>query len=99
MAVKKTHFPNSVFVDEYEKEIESAVRRNLSRLNDKKSIKKSHSKIVEILNKEKQDDNKYLDFENYKNLIFSLEEERELKRKKTEEKRKAEEEQQHTHQE
>ena len=97
MAVKKeTHFPNNIFVDEYEQEIESAVRRNLSRLNDKKSIKKSHSKIVEILQKEKQDDNKYLDFEVYKNLIFSLKEERELKRKKAEEKRKAE--QQHTHQ-
>ena len=93
MSVKKeTHFPNNIFVDEYEQEIESAVRRNLSRLNDKKSIKKSHSKIVEILNKEKQQDNKYLDIENYKNLIFSLKEERELKRKKAEEKK-----QQHTH--
>ena len=98
MAVKKTHFPNSVFVDEYEKEIESAVRRNLSRLTDKKSIKKSHAKIVEILQREKQDDNKYLDYEVYKNLILSLKEERELKRKKAKEKRKAEEEQQHTHQ-
>ena len=98
MAVKKTHFPNSVFVDEYEKEIESAVRRNLSRLTDKKSIKKSHKKIVEILNKEKQQDNKYLDIEIYKNLIFSLKEEREEKRQKAKEKRKAEEEQQHTHQ-
>jgi len=96
MAVKKEkHFPNSVFVDEYEQEIESAVRRNLSRLNDKKSIKKSHSKIVEILQKEKQDDNKYLDYEVYKNLIFSLNEEREEKRKKAEEKQ----EQQNTHQE
>ena len=94
MAVKKTHFPNSVFVDEYEKEIESAVRRNLSRLNDKKSIKKSHKKIVEILQREKQDDNKYLDIENYKNLIFSLNEEREEKRQKAKEKKQ----QQHTHQ-
>ena len=86
MAAKKEKlFPNSIFVDEYEQEIESAVRRNLSRLNDKKSIKKSHSKIVEILNKEKQQDNKYLDIENYKTLIFSLKEERELKRKKAEE--------------
>ena len=85
MAVKKTHFPNNIFVDEYEQEIESAVRRNLSRLNDKKSIKKSHKKIVEILQREKQDDNKYLDIENYKNLIFSLNEEREEKRKKAEE--------------
>ena len=97
MAAKKEKlFPNSIFVDEYEKEIESAVRRNLSRLNDKKSIKKSHSKIVEILNKEKQQDNKYLDYEIYKNLILSLKEERELKRKKAEEKKQQ---QQHTHQE
>ena len=86
MAAKKEKlFPNSIFVDEYEKEIESAVRRNLSRLTDKKSIKKSHSKIVEILQKEKQQDNKYLDIENYKNLIFSLKEERDLKRQKAEE--------------
>jgi len=87
MAAKKEKlFPNSVFVDEYEQEIESAVRRNLSRLTDKKSIKKSHKKIVEILQREKQDDNKYLDIENYKTLILSLEEERELKRKKAKEK-------------
>ena len=87
MAAKKEKlFPNSVFVDEYEKEIESAVRRNLSRLNNNKSIKKSHKKIVEILQREKQDDNKYLDIEIYKNLILSLKEERELKRKKTKEK-------------
>ena len=96
MSVKKeTHFPNNIFVDEYEQEIESAVRRNLSRLTDKKSIKKSHSKIVEILNREKQDDNKYLDFEVYKNLIFSLREERDLKRQKAKEKRRQE---KHTHQ-
>ena len=95
MSVKKeTHFPNNIFVDEYEQEIESAVRRNLSRLTDKKSIKKSHKKIVEILQKEKQDDNKYLDIENYKNLIFSLNEEREEKRQKAKEKKQ----QQHTHQ-
>ena len=88
MAVKKeTHFPNSIFVDEYEKEIESAVRRNLSRLNNNKSIKKSHKKIVEILQREKQDDNKYLDIEIYKNLIFSIKEEREEKRQKAEEKK------------
>ena len=94
MAAKKEKlFPNSIFVDEYEQEIESAVRRNLSRLTDKKSIKKSHKKIVEILQKEKQDDNKYLDYEVYKNLILSLKEERELKRKKAKEKQ-----QQHTHQ-
>ena len=94
-AKKEKHFPNSVFVDEYEQEIESAVRRNLSRLTDKKSIKKSHSKIVEILNKEKQQDNKYLDIEIYKTLIFSLNEEREEKRKKAKEKRRQE---KHTHQ-
>ena len=95
MASKKEKlFPNNIFVDEYEKEIESAVRRNLSRLTDKKSIKKSHSKIVEILNREKQQDNKYLDYENYKNLILSLKEERELKRKKAKEKQQ----QEHTHQ-
>ena len=95
MAAKKEKlFPNSIFVDEYEQEIESAVRRNLSRLNDKKSIKKSHKKIVEILNKEKQQDNKYLDIENYKTLILSLEEERAEKRQKAKEKK-----QQHTHQE
>ena len=96
MAAKKEKlFPNSVFVDEYEQEIESAVRRNLSRLTDKKSIKKSHKKIVEILQREKQDDNKYLDIEIYKNLIFSLKEEREEKRQRAEEKKQ----QQHTHQE
>jgi len=79
---KEKLFPNSVFVDEYEQEIESAVKRNLSRLTDKKSIKKSHTKIVEILQKEKQDDNKYLDFETYKNLIENARKEKEERLRK-----------------
>jgi len=80
---KEKHFPNSIFIDEYEQEIESAVKRNLSRLTDKKSIKKSHDKIVQILHKEKQNDNKYLDYETYKNFIekSKLEREEKLKRR------------------
>lgn len=79
MAKKKKLFDTSCFVDEFELEIESSVKRNLDRLIDEKSIQKSHNKIVEILNAQKQIDNKYLSLEAFKFLISDLKKEKQHK--------------------
>ena len=82
---KKKFFDSSCFVDEFELEIESSVKRNLDRITDEKSIKKSHAKIAEILKAQKQDDNKYLNIEIYRNLISNLKKEKQIKTQKMQE--------------
>ena len=82
---KKKVFTNSVFIDEYELELEQATYRNIDRLKDEKSIKKSHAKIVEILQSEKQNDNKYLDYHNYLQLVNDCKERKKKKKKEAKE--------------
>lgn len=79
MAKKKLSIDRSIFLDEYELEIEQAVKRNLDRINDDVSIKKSHNKIAEILKREKQDENKYLNYEIYRAFVAKLKKEKEDK--------------------
>ena len=61
---------------EYEKEIELSTKRNIERLEDDKAIRKAHTKIVDVLKSENQNDNIYLSFEVYNNLVKKLKEEK-----------------------
>ena len=76
MAKQKFKLNSNIFIDEYEKEIELSTKRNIDRLQDEKSIKKTHSKIVDVLKSENQNDNIYLSFEVYNNLVKKLKEEK-----------------------
>ncbi len=78
MAKKKT-FTNSIFIDEYEMEIEQVIKRNIERLDDDISINKSHIKIVDILKQEKQTENKYLNMNEYRNFINKVKHEKKIK--------------------
>lgn len=80
----------NIFVDEFEKEIERATKRNCDRLNTEKIIKKSHEKIVSMLKEFDQNDNKYLDLNNYKELIEISKKEKAEKKKLKELKEKEE---------
>lgn len=79
---KKKLFDTSIFIDEYELEIEQTVKRNLDRITDDVSIKKSHTKIAEILNREKQLENKYLNYEVYRTFVEKLKKEKKEKEDK-----------------
>ena len=76
MAKQKFKLNSNIFIDEYEKEIELSTKRNIDRLQDEKSIKKTHSKIVDVLKSENQNENIYLSFEVYNNLVKKLKEEK-----------------------
>ena len=76
MAKKKFKLNSNIFIDEYEKEIELSTKRNIERLEDDKAIRKAHTKIVDVLKSENQNDNIYLSFEVYNNLVKKLKEEK-----------------------
>ena len=76
MAKQKFKLSSSIFTDEYEKEIELSTKRNIERLEDDKAIRKAHTKIVDVLKSENQNDNIYLSFEVYNNLVKKLKEEK-----------------------
>ena len=76
MAKQKLKLSSSIFIDEYEKEIELSTKRNIERLEDDKAIRKAHTKIVDVLKSENQNDNIYLSFEVYNNLVKKLKEEK-----------------------
>lgn len=76
MAKQKFKLNSSIFIDEYEKEIELSTKRNIERLEDDKAIRKAHTKIVDVLKSENQNDNIYLSFEVYNNLVKKLKEEK-----------------------
>lgn len=86
MAKSKFKLDSSVFIDEYEKEIELSTKRNVDRLVDEKAIKKAHTKIVDILKSENQNDNVYLSYETYFNLVQKFKDEKARKIKEKEEK-------------
>ena len=72
MAKQKFKLNSNIFIDEYEKEIELSTKRNLDRLEDDKAIRKAHAKIADVLKSENQNENTYLTFENYYNLVKKL---------------------------
>ena len=76
MAKQKFKLNSNIFIDEYEKEIELSTKRNIERLEDDKAIRKAHTKIVDVLKSENQNDNIYLQFEVYNNLVKKLKEEK-----------------------
>ncbi len=76
MAKQKFKLNSNIFIDEYEKEIELSTKRNIDRLQDEKSIKKTHSKIVDVLKSENQNENIYLSFEVYSNLVKKIKDEK-----------------------
>ena len=76
MAKQKFKLNSNIFIDEYEKEIELSTKRNIERLEDDKAIRKAHTKIVDVLKSENQNDNIYLSFEVYNNLVKKLKEEK-----------------------
>ena len=76
MAKQKFKLSSSIFIDEYEKKIELSTKRNIERLEDDKAIRKAHTKIVDVLKSENQNDNIYLSFEVYNNLVKKLKEEK-----------------------
>ena len=76
MAKQKFKLSSSIFIYEYEKEIELSTKRNIERLEDDKAIRKAHTKIVDVLKSENQNDNIYLSFEVYNNLVKKLKEEK-----------------------
>ena len=86
MAKTPFKLSSNVFIDEYEKEIELSTKRNVDRLVDEKAIKKSHNKIVDILKSENQNDNVYLSYETYFNLVQKFKDEKARKMKEKEEK-------------
>ena len=45
-------------------------------IEDDKAIRKAHTKIVDVLKSENQNDNIYLSFEVYNNLVKKLKEEK-----------------------
>ena len=79
MAKQKFKLNSNIFIDEYEKEIELSTKRNLDRLEDDKAIRKAHTKIVDVLKSENQNDNIYLSFEVYNNLVKKLKLEKQKK--------------------
>lgn len=91
MAKTPFKLSSNVFIDEYEKEIELSTKRNVDRLVDEKAIKKSHNKIVDILKSENQNDNVYLSYETYLNLVQKFKDEKARKIKEKEEKSQQEE--------
>lgn len=91
MAKTPFKLSSNVFIDEYEKEIELSTKRNVDRLVDEKAIKKSHNKIVDILKSENQNDNVYLSYETYFNLVQKFKDEKARKIKEKEEKSQQEE--------
>lgn len=91
MAKSKFKLDSSVFIDEYEKEIELSTKRNVDRLVDEKAIKKAHTKIVDILKSENQNDNVYLSYETYFNLVKKFKDDKAKKIKELEEKSQQEE--------
>jgi len=86
MAKTPFKLSSNVFIDEYEKEIELSTKRNVDRLVDEKAIKKSHNKIVDILKSENQNDNIYLSYETYFNLVQKFKDDKAKKIKEKEEK-------------
>ena len=86
MAKTPFKLSSNVFIDEYEKEIELSTKRNIERLVDEKAIKKSHNKIVDILKSENQNDNIYLSYEIYFNLVQKFKDDKARKIKEKEEK-------------
>lgn len=86
MAKTPFKLSSNVFIDEYEKEIELSTKRNVDRLVDEKAIKKSHNKIVDILKSENQNDNVYLSYETYFNLVQKFKDDKARKIKEKEEK-------------
>jgi hypothetical protein len=86
MAKTPFKLSSNVFIDEYEKEIELSTKRNIERLVDEKAIKKSHNKIVDILKSENQNDNIYLSYETYFNLVQKFKDDKARKIKEKEEK-------------
>jgi len=81
MAKQKNKFTSDMFVDIYEKNIEQSTKRNIFKLFSKeKQLEKTHKLIVEVLQKEEQLDNKYLDFNIFKQ--FATEYYEEAKEKK-----------------
>ena len=79
MAKQKFKLNSNIFIDEYEKEIELSTKRNLDRLEDDKAIRKAHAKIADVLKSENQNENTYLTFENYYNLVKKLKLEKQKK--------------------
>ena len=79
MAKQKFKLNSNIFIDEYEKEIELSTKRNLDRLEDDKAIRKTHAKIADVLKSENQNENTYLTFENYYNLVKKLKLEKQKK--------------------
>jgi hypothetical protein len=86
MAKTPFKLSSNVFIDEYEKEIELSTKRNIERLVDEKAIKKTHNKIVDILKSENQNDNIYLSYETYFNLVQKFKDDKARKIKEKEEK-------------
>ena len=68
----KTNKFAMVFIDEYSKELEQATKRNINRITTHQIAKKSHAKIVQILQNAKQLDNEYLEYTNFEALIQRL---------------------------
>jgi hypothetical protein len=91
MAKTPFKLSSNVFIDEYEKEIELSTKRNVDRLVDEKAIKKAHTKIVDILKSENQNDNVYLSYETYFNLVKKFKDDKAKKIKELEEKSQQEE--------
>ncbi len=79
MAKQKFKLNSNIFIDEYEKEIELSTKRNLDGLEDDKAIRKAHAKIADVLKSENQNENTYLTFENYYNLVKKLKLEKQKK--------------------
>ena len=80
MAKTPFKLSSNIFIDEYEKEIELSTKRNVDGLVDEKAIKKSHNKIVDILKSENQNDNIYLSYETYFNLVQKFKDEKAKKK-------------------
>ena len=90
----KQKIKDTLFVDEFELEIEKATYRNIDRLTSRKYIDKSHEKIASVLKDENQTDNKYMNYDKYVQLVNECKEKKEKAREKAkqrEEKKKAKE--------
>ena len=95
MAKAKNKFTSDMFVDIYEKNIEQSTKRNIFKLFSKpKQLEKTHRLICEVLQKDEQNDNKYLSFETFKAFATECYEDAKKKKKLKEIEKKEEEEKQ-----
>ena len=60
-----------------DKEIESATNKNLSRISAS-DIQEIHQNLIRVLNIKSENESKYFSFENFKNLVGKLKQEKKI---------------------